>query len=75
VVVAEKDVGDGFRGDTKRRKWVEDEAAVRDEARVRDDQGVAIPDEGDAAADVATLADVTRVDEMDARHPPDPSGS
>jgi len=68
MVMAEKDVGDGFGGDAERRKRVEDEAAVRDEARIRDDQGVAIADEGDAAADVAALADIARVDEMDACH-------
>jgi hypothetical protein len=68
VVMAEEHVGDRLRGDTQVGERVEDEPAVCDETGIRDDQRVPVPDERDAAADVTALANVARVDEVDARH-------
>ena len=51
VVVAEEDVGHGLGADAERGERIEDQRARRDEAGIGDDQGVAVADERDAAAD------------------------
>ena len=68
MVMAEEDMSDRLWVDSQVGERVEDEATIRNEAGVRDDQGIAIPDERDAAADMTALADVARVDQVDARH-------
>ena len=58
VVMTEEDVGHVLRPDAPRGERVEDRGVRRAQPGVRDDDRVAVPDERDAAANVALVADV-----------------
>jgi predicted amidohydrolase YtcJ len=68
MVMAQEDVGHILRSDTLRRERIQDERTVGDQAGVGHDQGVAVPNESDAAADMTAVPDVARVEEVDGRH-------